>query len=68
MINLEKGEKLKNEKNREVFQSGEYDENDLVLVNEIGDEIPKYQYPAFYIKNGYHFQNKGEDEEQVENI
>jgi hypothetical protein len=52
MIILEKGERLHNEPNLEVYIGGEYNETDLVLVNQIGDDTPKYQYLAIYIKTG----------------
>jgi hypothetical protein len=52
MITLEKGNKLINEPHLEVYNSGEYKNNDLVLVNKIGETVPTYQYIAYYIKFG----------------
>jgi hypothetical protein len=56
-IFLEKGERLHNESNRVVCVTGEYNEDDLVLVGELDNkhyppDFPLYQYPAIYIKYG----------------
>ncbi len=57
MIYLEKGELLHNEKNMVVCESGEYEDDQLVLVGELDNpeyssDFPLYQYPAYYIKHG----------------
>jgi len=59
MITLNKEDKLFNEPNLEVYESGEYQDDDLVLVNKVGESIPIYQYIAYYIKYGDY---KKEDE------
>lgn len=56
-IYLEKGEKLYNEANRVVCETGEYEPEELVLVGELNNSLyppdfPLYQYPAYYIKYG----------------
>jgi hypothetical protein len=58
MIILEKGDRLFNEPNLEVYQSGEYQNDDLVLVNIIGEDIAKYQYVAYYVKYGTFEENE----------
>lgn len=62
MITLEKGEKLHNEPNLEVYQSGQYQDDDLVLVNVIGENIPKYQYVACYVKYGTFEENENNEQ------
>jgi hypothetical protein len=52
MITLEKGQKLFLNQNLEVFEGGTFENSDLVLVNIVGEEIPKFQYQALYILNG----------------
>lgn len=49
---LEKGEKLFIDNSLSVYEEGEYEPFDLVLVIKDGDDIPKYQYQAQYIKTG----------------
>ena len=61
-IFLEKGEILYSEQNRVVCFSGEYDEDELVLVGELHNpkyppDFPLYQYPAIYIKYGTYNNN-----------
>jgi hypothetical protein len=56
-IFLEKGEILHNEPNRVVCVTGEYQQDELVLVGELNNpnfppDFPLYQYPAIYIKYG----------------
>ena len=60
MIHLEKGEELFIEKDRVVCQTGDYDEQEMVLVGALDNPIyspdfPLYQYPAIYIKYGVFF-------------
>lgn len=57
MIHLEKGEELFIEKDRVVCQTGDYDEQEMVLVGALDNPIyppdfPIYQYPAIYVKYG----------------
>jgi len=52
MIKLNKGDRLFNEPNLEVYESKEYQDDDLVLVNKVGEFNPIYQYVAYYIKYG----------------
>ena len=57
MIHLEKGEELYIEKDRVVCQTGDYEEEEMVLVGATDNPIyppdfPLYQYPAIYIKYG----------------
>lgn len=59
MITLIKGEKLFTDPEFEVFESGDYDERDLVLVNKIGDDFPLLQCQAYFIKNGDPIDNVG---------
>ena len=68
MIHLEKGEILFLEKDRVVCQTGDYDEQEMVLVGALDNPIyspdfPLYQYPAIYIKYGIFSQD-----EQNQNI
>ena len=56
-IHLEKGEELFIEKDRVVCQTGDYDEQEMVLVGATDNPIyppdfPLYQYPAIYVKYG----------------
>ena len=59
MITLNKGEKLFTDPEFEVFESGDYDERDLVLDNKIGDDFPLLQCQAYFIKNGDLIDNVG---------
>lgn len=52
MINLETGDKLFTDETLSVFEGGNFNYSDLVLVIKDGDEIPNYQYPAYFIKTG----------------
>jgi hypothetical protein len=52
MITLNKGEKLITDPDLEVFESGTYDERDLVLVNKVGENFAILQCQAYFIKNG----------------
>jgi len=57
IIHLEKGETLFIEKNMVVCETGDYEEQEMVLVGELGNPIyspdfPLYQYPAIYVKYG----------------
>ena len=52
MIKLEKGDKLFTDETLSVFDGGEFDNCDLVLVIKDGDLEPSVQYPAYYIKTG----------------
>ncbi len=52
MIKLEKGDKLFTDETLSVFEGGEFDNCDLVLVIKDGDLEPSVQYPAYYIKTG----------------
>ena len=57
VIHLEKGETLFIEKNMVVCETGDYEEQEMVLVGELGNPIyspdfPLYQYPAIYVKYG----------------
>lgn len=52
MIQLEKGEKLFTDETLSVFEGGDFNNCDLVLVIKDGDDIPKYQYQAYFIKTG----------------
>ena len=68
MIHLEKGEELFIEKDRVVCQTGDYDEQEMVLVGATDNPIyppdfPLYQYPAIYVKYGVFSQD-----EQNQNI
>ena len=63
MIHLEKGEGLYIEKDRVVCQTGDYEEEEMVLVGATDNPIyppdfPLYQYPAIYIKYGVFSQDK----------
>jgi len=57
LIYLEKGETLFNEKDRVVCETGEYEDDQMVLVGATDNPIyppdfPLYQYPAVYVKYG----------------
>ncbi len=52
MIVLEKGDLLVSDENLEVFESGTFEDTDLVMVNRVGEDHADYQYQAYYIKNG----------------
>lgn len=65
VIHLEKGETLFIEKNMVVCETGDYEEQEMVLVREISPinfpgiftlSVPPdstlYQYPAIYVKYG----------------
>ncbi len=57
IIHLEKGETLFIEKNMVVCETGDYEEQEMVLVGELGNPIyspdfPLYQYPSIYVKYG----------------
>jgi hypothetical protein len=52
-IKLNKGDKLHSLENLIVFETGEYNYDDLVLVSDINNsDKPLYQYTAFFIKYG----------------
>ena len=59
MITLVKGEKLFTDETLEVFTSGDYDERDLVPVNNVGEDFPILQCQAYFIKNGNPIDNVG---------
>jgi hypothetical protein len=57
LIHLEKGELLFIEKDRVVCQTGDYEEQEMVLVGDTNNPIyppdfPLYEYPAIYVKYG----------------
>lgn len=52
MITLEKNEKLLTDETLSVFEGGVYKNCDLVLVIKEGEDIPNYQYQAYFIKTG----------------
>ncbi|MBP9758730.1 hypothetical protein KBD45_03470 [Candidatus Dojkabacteria bacterium] len=52
MINLEKGERLVSDETLVVFEGGEYNDFDLVLVAKENEDKPIYQFQACFIKNG----------------
>ena len=52
MIELKKGDKLFTDETLSVFEGGIFEDYDLVLVIKDGDEIPKVQYQAIFIKTG----------------
>lgn len=63
MIHLEKGEELYIEKDRVVCQTGDYEEEEMVLVGATDNptyppDFPLYQYPAIYVKYGVFSQDK----------
>ncbi len=56
MIILEKGQSLLNNTSFVVYNSGNYNENDLVEVCHINNtELPIASYQAFFIQNGYDY-------------
>jgi hypothetical protein len=59
MITLIKGEKLFTDQTLEVFVGGDYDERDLVPVNNVGDDFAILQCQAYFIKNGNPIDNVG---------
>jgi len=52
MIELKKGDKLFTDETLSVFDGGVFEDYELVLVIKDGDEIPKFQYQAYYIVTG----------------
>lgn len=57
LIHLEQGETLFNEKDRVVCETGDYEDDQMVLVGATDNPIyppnfPLYQYPAVYVKYG----------------
>jgi len=52
MITLAQGQKLFLHEDLEVYQGGDFENTDLVLVNIVGEDIPKFQYQALYVLNG----------------
>lgn len=52
MIELKTGDKLFTDETLSVFEGGIFEDYDLVLVIKDGDEIPKVQYQAIFIKTG----------------
>lgn len=55
MITLEKNEKLLTDETLGVFEGGMYENYDLVLVIKEGEDIPNYQYQAYFIKTGENY-------------
>jgi len=53
MITITKGQILKDSPDLKVFsESGDYDENDLILCGELEATEPKCQFEAQYVVNG----------------
>ncbi len=52
MIHLEKDQPLFTDETLLVFEGGDYEETDLVLVRKIDSEEPVFQFQANFIKNG----------------
>ncbi len=59
MITLTKGEKLFIDQTLEVFVGGDYDERELVPVNNVGEDFAILQCQAYFIKNGEPIDNVG---------
>jgi hypothetical protein len=52
MITLETNEKMLTDETLRVFEGGEFENTDLVLIKKEGESVPKYQYQAYFIKYG----------------
>lgn len=53
MITITQGQTLKDNQDLKVFsESGDYDENDLILCGKLEDTEPTAQFEAQYIVNG----------------